>query len=134
LPITALRETPIAAAIWLQVMPLPTQLRSCSMRSAVQVAFEAGMRCGAGAIAAESGSAGATDAIAAGGIADDETDGTIDGDIDGDIETASRYCRGRSGPPTGRLSARSGQPRDASLEAKIDARLEEPIRKKMPQT
>src|ERR1700751_562889 len=89
-------------------MPLPTQLRSCSMRSGVQVAFEAGMRCGAGAIAAESGSAGATDAIVVGGIAGDETDG----DIDGYMEAAARYCRGRSGPPTGRLSARIGQPRD----------------------
>jgi hypothetical protein len=80
LPITALRETPIAAAIWLQVMPLVTQLRSRSMRSGVQVAFEAGTRCGAGAIG-----------IAGGEIASDGAiDGDSDGDIDGDMEMASR--------------------------------------------
>ena len=38
LPMTALRVTPISAAIWLQVSPAVTQLWSCSMRSVVQVA------------------------------------------------------------------------------------------------
>ena len=36
LPMTALRVTPIWAAIWLQVRPEVTQFRSCSTRSAVQ--------------------------------------------------------------------------------------------------
>jgi len=89
LPITALRETPIAAAIWLQVMPLPTQLRSCSMRSGVQVGVEVGvegaMLFGAGETIAES-TVGAVGAI--GGIAGDEIG--IDGAIDEDMETASR--------------------------------------------
>ncbi len=38
LPITALRVTPISAAIWLQVRPETTKLRSCWTRSGVQVA------------------------------------------------------------------------------------------------
>src|SRR6516165_6377628 len=62
-------------------MPLPTQLRSCSMRSAVQVAFEGGMRCGTGATIAGS-TADALDVI--GRIAGDEVG--IDGAIDGDME------------------------------------------------
>ena len=33
---TALRVTPISAAIWLQDRPELTQLRSCSIRSGVQ--------------------------------------------------------------------------------------------------
>jgi hypothetical protein len=107
LPITALRETPIAAAIWLQVMPLSTQLRSCSMRSdvqvAVDVALEGAMLFGAGPTIAES-TAGAVGAI--GGIAGDEVG--IDGAIDGDMETASLYCRGRTGPPTGRWPRAAG--------------------------
>jgi hypothetical protein len=88
-------------------MPLSTQLRSCSMRSDVQVALEAAlegaMLFGAGAMIAES-TAGAVGAI--GGIAGDETG--IDGAIDGDMETASLYCRGRTGPPTGRWPRAAG--------------------------
>jgi hypothetical protein len=38
LPMTALRVTPISAAIWLQVRPATTQFRSCSTRSGFQVA------------------------------------------------------------------------------------------------
>jgi hypothetical protein len=81
LPITALRETPIAAAIWLQVMPRSTQPRSSSMRSGVQVPgevpFEAGTRFGAGAMAAGSSRAGTV-----GGIAGEiPPDGAIDGDM-----------------------------------------------------
>ena len=62
-------------------MPLPTQLRSCSMRSGVQVAFEGGIRCGTCATIAES-IAGAVGAI--GGIGGDEvgSDGAIDGDME----------------------------------------------------
>lgn len=105
MPITALRETPIAAAIWLQVMPLPIQLRSCSMRWGVQVALEEGMLLGAGAIGAGSRAVEVID-----GIAGDESgsDGAIDGDIGNGLALLPRP----SGPPTGRLSARSGQPRD----------------------
>jgi len=55
-----LRETPIAAAIWLQVIPVPTQARSCSMRSAVQVAFDEGIGLGAGAVFAGSTALGAS--------------------------------------------------------------------------
>jgi hypothetical protein len=89
-------------------MPLPMQLRSCSMRSAVQVAPEGTLVFGAGATGAGSRAVGVI-----GGIAGDESesDGAIDGAIDG-IGTASLYCRGRLGRRTGRLSARSGQPRD----------------------
>ncbi len=36
LPMTALRLTPISAAIWLQDSPATTKFRSCSIRSAVQ--------------------------------------------------------------------------------------------------
>jgi hypothetical protein len=68
-------------------MPLPTQARSCSMRSAVQVALEGAMVFGAGA------GSRAVDVI--GGIAGDESGS--DGAIDGDIETASLDCRGRLG-------------------------------------
>jgi hypothetical protein len=42
LPMTALRVTPIWAAIWLQVKPLTTELRSCSTRSGVQVSIVMG--------------------------------------------------------------------------------------------
>jgi hypothetical protein len=100
-----LRETPIAAAIWLQVIPLPMQLRSCSMRSGVQVALEGATVFGAGATGAGSR---AVDVI--GGIAGDESgsDGAIDGDIGNGLALVPRP----SGPPTGRLSARSGQLRD----------------------
>jgi hypothetical protein len=89
LPITALRETPIAAAIWLQVMPRSTQLLSCSMRSGFQVPPEAGMRAVAGAMAAASGSssAGAAGGIGAGGIEGGAIES--DGAIDGDMKTAS---------------------------------------------
>lgn len=126
LPITALRETPIAAAIWLQVMPLPTQLRSCSMRSgvqvavevAVEVAFEEGTFFGAGATIAES-IAEAVGAI--GGMTGDETgiDGAIDGDIGNGLALVPRpfWAADRA------MASRNGQPRDASLEAKIGARL-----------
>jgi hypothetical protein len=126
LPITALRETPIAAAIWLQVMPLPTQPRSCSMRSgvqvavevAVEVALEEGMLFGAGATIAESTAA----AVAAiGGIAGDETG--IDGAIDGDIGKRPRLVPRPFWAADRAMAARSGQPRDANLEAKIGARL-----------
>jgi hypothetical protein len=60
-------------------MPLPMQLRSCSMRSAVQVALEEAMLFGAGASGAGSR---AVDVI--GGIAGDErgSDGAIDGDME----------------------------------------------------
>ena len=47
---TALRVTPIVAAISLQVMPAATQLRSCSMRCAVQVELEIVMLFGVAAI------------------------------------------------------------------------------------
>jgi hypothetical protein len=66
------------------------QLRSCSMRSAVQVALEGTPFFGAGAAGAGSR---AVDVI--GGIAGDESGS--DGAIDGDIETASLDCRGRLG-------------------------------------
>ena len=71
---TALRETPIAAAIWLQVMPLPMQLRSCSMRSGVQVAVEGAPE---GAVLLLAG------AMIAGSIAGDGigSDGAVDGDM-----------------------------------------------------
>jgi hypothetical protein len=114
LPITALRETPIAVAIWLQVMPVPTQLLSCSIRSgvqvAVEVAFDGAMPFRAGATIAGS-TMGAVDATGGSADGESEGDGAIDEAIDGDM-TASLYCRDRSGPPTGRLSARSGQPRE----------------------
>lgn len=42
LPITAFRETPISAAIWLQLKPVTTNIRSCSTRSGVQVAIVIG--------------------------------------------------------------------------------------------
>jgi hypothetical protein len=81
------------------------QLRSCSMRSAVQVALEGTPFFGAGAAGAGSR---AVDVI--GGIAGDESgsDGAIDGDIGNGLALVPRP----SGPLTGRLSARSGQPRD----------------------
>src|SRR5215472_11607674 len=70
-------------------MPSPTQLRSCSMRSAVQVAVELAVETaaffGSGATTAGS-TARALDPI--GGIAGDERGS--DGAIDGDMETASR--------------------------------------------
>jgi hypothetical protein len=81
-------------------MPLSTQLRSCSMRSDVQVALEAALE---GAMLF---GAGATIAESTAGIAGDETG--IDGAIDGDMETASLYCRGRTGPPTGRKPRAAG--------------------------
>jgi hypothetical protein len=63
-------------AIWLQVMPLSTQARSCSMRSCVQVAPEGAMFFGAAAMIA--GVVDAIDGSAGDGIG---SDGAIDGDI-----------------------------------------------------
>src|ERR1700722_40906 len=40
---TALRVTPISAAIWLQVMPAPTKARSCATRSGFQVSLVDGV-------------------------------------------------------------------------------------------
>ena len=50
-------------------------------------------------------------------------------------ETASLSCSGRSGPPTGRLSARSGQPRESETSKRKSVRgFKKPIWKDMPQT
>jgi hypothetical protein len=80
-----LRDTPIAAAIWLQVMPRSTQARSASMRSAVQVAFGGAIVFAAGAIFA--GSSAALSGGREGGDSgsDGAIDGAIDGAADGDI-------------------------------------------------
>jgi hypothetical protein len=127
LPITALRETPIAAAIWLQVMPLPTHARSCSMRSGVQVAFDGAILLPAGATIAES-SAGAEDAI--GGSAGDEI--VSDGAIDGDMERPRLLPRPVWAAGQGVCPRAAGNRETASLEAKIGARLESRSRKRCP--
>jgi hypothetical protein len=127
LPITALRETPIAAAIWLQVMPLPMQLRSCSMRSGVQVALEGTMLFGAGATGAGSR---ALDVI--GGIAGDESGS--DGAIDGDIERPRSIAAAVWAAEQGVCPRAAGNRETQDPEAKIGVRPLEPIRKEMPQT
>jgi hypothetical protein len=100
-------------------MPLPMQLRSCSMRSGVQVAvevvLEGTMLFGAGATGAGSRT---VDVIV--GIAGDEVG--IDGAIDGDMETASLYCRGRLGRRQGVCPRAAGNRETQNLEAKIGVR------------
>jgi hypothetical protein len=125
LPITALRETPIAAAIWLQVMPRSTQLFSCSMRSGFQVPvdvpLEAGLRADAGAMTAGSSSAGAAGAIDGDGIGGDEIAG--DGAIDGDMKTASLVAAAGLGRRQGVCPRATGNRETQTLKRKIDARL-----------
>jgi hypothetical protein len=118
LPITELRETPIAAAIWLHVMPLPTQLRSCSMRSAVQVPVEVATLFGAGATIAGS-IAEAVGAI--GGIGGDPM-GSDDA-MDGDMERPRLLPRPVWAAARAFVRAQRATARKRNLEAKIGARL-----------
>src|SRR5262249_55499591 len=104
-------------------MPSPTQLRSCSMRSAVQVAVElavetAAFFCG-GATTAGS-TASAPDPVR--GLAGDERGS--DGAIDGDMEAASRLMpRPCWAADRAFVRAQRATARKRNLEAKIGARL-----------
>jgi hypothetical protein len=124
LPITALRETPIAAAIWLQVMPVPTQARSCSMRSgvqvavdvAVEVAFELTMFFGAGPTVA-----GSRVVRGSGSIGGDERG--RDGAMDGDMTRPHIIAAAGLGRRQGVCPRAAGNRETQNLEAKIGARL-----------
>jgi hypothetical protein len=119
LPITALRETPIAAAIWLQVMPLPMQLRSCSMRSAVQVAVEVALE-GTMVFGAGAAGAGSRAVDVIGGIAGDE--GGSDGAIDGDMERPRSIAAAIWAADRAFVRAAAGNRETQNLEAKIGVR------------
>src|SRR5262249_18952314 len=102
-------------------MPSPTQLRSCSMRSAVQVAVELAVETaaffGSGATTAGS-TARALDPI--GGRAGDERGS--DGAIDGDMETASRLMPRPCWAADRAFVARSGQPRESKTSKRKSVR------------
>ena len=111
--------TPIAAAISLQVMPAATQLRSCSMRSGVQVPVEVVMLFGLVAIGAGAIGAVALAAIAVTGRLVDGIggDGAIDESVMNGLAVAAavlgrRQDDGRAQPATARRQ---------NLEAKIGA-------------
>src|ERR1700732_4221404 len=86
-------------------MPAATQLRSCPMRSGVQVA-EVVMLFGLVAIGA--GAIGKV-ALASIAVTGRSVDGIgSDGAIDESVMRRPRYCRGRSGPPTGQWPRTTG--------------------------
>src|SRR6266702_6709387 len=116
---TALRVTPISAAISLQVMPAATQLRSCSMRSAVQVELEIVMLFGVAAIGGGAIGAVASVAIAVTGRWVDGivSDGTIDESVMDGLAVAAAVLGRRQGD--GR--AQPATARRQNLEAKIGA-------------
>src|SRR5215469_9597169 len=107
---TALRLTPMAAPISLQVMPAAKQLLSCSIRSGVQGLVD-GIRDGEGGI-------GTTGTIEAAATA--ESDGALSNGAC--IGTASLCWRGLLGRRQGVCPRATGNARLQNLEAKIGAR------------
>jgi hypothetical protein len=120
LPITALRVTPISAAISLQVMPAATQLRSCSMRCAVQVGLEVVMLFGvlvrAGAIGAVALVAIAVTGRWVDGIGGD---GAVDARVDERVMDGLAVAAAVLGRRQGNGRAQPATARRQNLEAKI---------------
>src|SRR5215471_11186028 len=107
---TALRLTPMAAPISLQVMPAQKQLLSCSIRSGVHGLFD-GIRDGEGGIGTtgtiEAAATAAMVGVARVGVATLESDGALNNGAC--IGFGLALLARPTGPPTGRLSARNGQ-------------------------
>jgi hypothetical protein len=122
LPITALRVTPISAAISLQVMPAATQLRSCSMRCAVQVGLEVvmlfGVLIGGAAIGAVALVAIAVTGRFVDGIG---SDGAIDARVDESVMDGLAVAAAVLGRRQGDGRAQPATARRQNLEAKIGA-------------
>jgi hypothetical protein len=96
----------------------------------LDVPLEAGTRGDAGAMPAVSGSTGVVGVIVVAIEGDRIGDGiTPDGAIDGDITRASLIAAAGLGRRQGVVRAQRATARKRNLEAKIDARLKEPIRK-----
>jgi len=121
LPITALRVTPISAAISLQVMPAATQLRSCSMRCAVQVELEIAMVFVVAAIGGAAIGAVALVAIALTGRWVDGIggDGAVDARFDERVMDGLAVAAAVLGRRQGDGRAQPATARRQNLEAKI---------------
>src|SRR5262249_29115634 len=132
---TALRLTPMAAPISLQVMPAEKQLLSCSIRSGVHGLVDGIWRGKEGGI----GTTG-TGAIEATAIVDVARVGVATLESDGALSNGACIGFGLAllarptGPPTGRLSARNGQSEIAKprSENRCAAQKHQPQRKNLP--
>src|SRR6516162_6750379 len=127
---TALRLTPMAAPISLQVMPAAKQLLSCSIRSGVHGLVD-GIRDGEGGI----GTTGTIEAVATAAMvgvvgATLESDGALSNGAC--IGTASLCWRGLLGRRQGVCPRATGNARLQNLEAKIGARRRSISRKECP--